>query len=451
MEEHDRQEILDDLNFLIEVKDAHKLRTIALGSHPADIADLLKYLDVEKRRYLFDALDAETASRVILELDENIREELVGTMANRRLSELVGEMYSDDAADFVGELPQEVAEKVLEQIEPYESAKVEQLLEHKADSAGGIMALEFIAVEEDRTVDQAIFEIRRKAEEVEEVYSVYVIDYAGKLVGVLPLKKLILSSPHTRVSELMEREVISVEAGTDQEEVAKLVRKYDLVAVPVVDAQGRLVGRITIDDVVDVIEEEASEDLLRMGGVDEDERVFNTPLQSIRRRLPWLYVNLLTAILAASVVGLFQATIARAVVLAMFMPIVAGMGGNAGTQTLTVIVRSLALGEVTFANARRALLKEVLVGLGNGFANGLIVALIVYFWKGNPVLGLVLGLAMIINMFVAALSGTMIPIALKALRLDPALASGVFVTTFTDVFGFFSFLGLATLFITQLM
>jgi len=233
--------------------------------------------------------------------------------------------------------------------------------------------------------------------------------------------------------------------------VANLVRHYNLVSVPVVDKQGKLVGRITIDDIVDVMEEEASEDILRMGGVGEEERVFTPPLQSVRRRLPWLYVNLVTAILAASVVSLFQGTIAKAVILAVFMPIVAGMGGNAGTQTLTVIVRSIALGELTLANARRALLKEILVGLGNGIGCGAVMSIVAYLWHGNPMLGVVLGSAMVINMFVAGLGGTIIPLALKWLKVDPALASGVFVTTLTDVFGFLSFLGLATLFITYLV
>jgi len=451
MDEQDLKEIVEDISFLVSVRDSAKLRNILYSTHPADIADILRSLPQDGRGYVFGLLDLPTASDVVVELDESSREQLLEEIDERRLAEMVDEMDSDDATDLIAELPPALAEKILRSIEPKDRQEVQELLRHEGDTAGGIMALEFIALDKDSTVDEAIHEIRRRAEEVGEIYDVYVVDTEGKLVGLLPLQRLILYSPHTRISEIMDQEVISVPVDTDQEQVANLVRHYNLVSVPVVDKQGKLVGRITIDDIVDVMEEEASEDILRMGGVGEEERVFTPPLQSVRRRLPWLYVNLVTAILAASVVSLFQGTIAKAVILAVFMPIVAGMGGNAGTQTLTVIVRSIALGELTLANARRALLKEILVGLGNGIGCGAVMSIVAYLWHGNPMLGVVLGSAMVINMFVAGLGGTIIPLALKWLKVDPALASGVFVTTLTDVFGFLSFLGLATLFITYLV
>jgi magnesium transporter len=233
----------------------------------------------------------------------------------------------------------------------------------------------------------------------------------------------------------------------DQEEVARQVASYNLLAIPVVDEENKLVGIITVDDVIDVIKDEATEDVYRLAGVAGDDRVFSRPIESLRKRVPWLQVNLVTAFIAAFVVGLFEDTIAKVTVLAMFMPVVAGMGGNAATQTLTVIVRGIALGELTWANTRKALFKEAAVGVGNGLATGVVAALVVLIWKGDPTLGLIIGAAMVINMFVAATAGTLIPLSLRALKVDPALASSVFITTLTDVFGFLSFLGLATVFI----
>jgi magnesium transporter len=233
----------------------------------------------------------------------------------------------------------------------------------------------------------------------------------------------------------------------DQEEVARQVASYNLLAIPVVDEENKLVGIITVDDVIDVIKDEATEDVYRLAGVAGDDRVFSRPIESLRKRVPWLQVNLVTAFIAAFVVGLFEDTIAKVTVLAMFMPVVAGMGGNAATQTLTVIVRGIALGELTWANTRKALFKEAAVGVGNGLATGMVAALVVLIWKGDPTLGLIIGAAMVINMFVAATAGTLIPLSLRALKVDPALASSVFITTLTDVFGFLSFLGLATVFI----
>jgi magnesium transporter len=273
-----------------------------------------------------------------------------------------------------------------------------------------------------------------------------VVDDRGKLSGVLSLRQLLLKRPETRLKDIMETDVIRVTADTDQEEVAQLVASYNLLAVPVVDPQNNLVGVITVDDVIDVIKDEATEDIYRLAGVAGDERVFTPAKESLRKRLPWLGVNLATAFLAASVVGLFTGTIDALPILAVFMPIVAGMGGNAATQTLTVIVRGIALGELTWGNSRKALLKEAVVGIGNGVALGLVAAAVAWATRGDPVLGIVLGTAMVINMFVAATAGVLIPLGLRAANVDPALASSVFITTMTDVFGFFSFLGLATIF-----
>ena len=294
------------------------------------------------------------------------------------------------------------------------------------------------------TVDQALDHLRKSATR-EGVFYVYVVDDHEHLVGLVPLRRLITADPSTPVHAIRRTDVVSVTADTDQEEVARLVTKHHLLAVPVVDRDNRLLGTITIDDVIDVIHEEATEDIHRLGGVSADETIFDPAGKVVRRRLFWLLVNLPTAVLAATVVGLFEPSIQALAALAVFMPIVAGMGGNAGIQTFTVIVRAIALGDLTLANTRKVLFREVLIGLANGVGAGTVAGLIAYFWKGDPLLGLILGVAMITNMLVAALAGTLVPVALKRLRVDPAVATGVVVTTFTDCSGFLSFLGLATL------
>jgi magnesium transporter len=282
------------------------------------------------------------------------------------------------------------------------------------------------------------------------VFYLYVIDGRRHLVGVVSLRRLLLVPPDTPLKRIMTTDLISARVDTDQEEVARQVASYNLLAIPVVDEENKLVGVITVDDVIDVIKDEATEDVYRLAGLASDDRVFTTPSESLRKRLPWLIVNLATAFIAASVVKLFEGTIGVVTSLAVFMPVVAGMGGNAATQTLAVIVRGIAIGELTWSNSRKALIKEALVGIGNGVACGIVGGGIVWLIQGTPWMGVILALAMIINMFVAATAGTLIPLTLRALKIDPALASSVFITTLTDVFGFFSFLGLGALFIKYL-
>jgi magnesium transporter len=283
------------------------------------------------------------------------------------------------------------------------------------------------------------------------VYYLYVVDERNHLVGVLSMRQLLLVPPTTPLKKVMSADVISVHTDTDQEEVARVVARYNLLGVPVVDEENKLVGVVTVDDVLDVIREEATEDIYALAGVRSEESVVGSPLRSVRLRLPWLLVNLATAILAASVVHSFENTIEKVVVLSALQSIVAGMGGNAATQTLAVIVRGLALGEVTWENSRRVLLKELLVGLTNGLVNGAVAAIIVWLWFGFGtkmlLIGGIIALALMINLVIASIAGTLIPLVLKKLKADPAIASTVFVTTCTDVGGFLSFLGLATLFI----
>ena len=440
--------VLDSVKRLLRIGATANLLNLLQKQHPADLAQVFKELQERDREAAFSIL-AERHSRLAMEAVSELGPEggaaLLSARSAEEVAKLVQEIPSDDAAALVAHLPEELSAAVLDLMRPKESGVVENLLEYDDKTAGRIMNPNVFALREDLTVGEAITEMQIHRD-VEMVFYLYVVDERRHLVGVVSLRRLLLVSPETPLKRIMTADLITARVDTYQEEVARQVAAYNLLAIPVVDEENKLVGIITVDDVIDVIKEEATEDINRLAGVAGDERAFTPAMESLRKRLPWLGVNLVTAFLAAAVVALFEGTIDLFPVLAIFMPIVAGMGGNAGTQTLTVVVRGIALGELTWSNSRKALLKEVAVGLGNGVALGILAALVVWATRGNPVLGVVLGLAMIINMFVAAAAGTLVPLGLRAANVDPALASSVFITTMTDVFGFFSFLGLATIF-----
>jgi len=444
-----REEIkhLRQLKEWIELGREFDIIDLFASLHPADIAELIDNLEEEEKIHLFSVLDVEKASDVILELTDISREQILEEISEEKLTEIIDEMDSDDAADFIAELTEDQAQAVLEAIEPEESEDVKKLLRYDEESAGGIMQSELVAVHDDATIRDALRAVTDASEEVEHIYNVFVIDEANRLIGSVPLQKLITSKRNSSIIESIDNSIPSVNVDVDQEEVARMFEKYDLVSLPVIDYTNRLLGRITVDDIVDVMEEESSEDLYRIAGLGEDDNIFNSPSESVKKRLPWLYLNLLTALVSAVVIGFFEDTIKMMVVLAAFMPVVAGLGGNAGSQTLTLIVRGLALGEVTFENSKRALLRQISVGIANGAAVGIVIGIIATAWKGMPILGVILGLAMIINVFVGTIVGTLIPLSLRWLRADPALGSHIFLTAFTDAFGFLSFLGLATIFL----
>ncbi|MDZ7363144.1 MAG: magnesium transporter [candidate division KSB1 bacterium] len=451
MEELDRQEILDDVSYLIEAKQAPKLRATMLDAYPADIADLLKHMDDEHRRYLFDALDLRTAADAILEVDESTRRELIEAWNEKRLAGLVREMNSDDATDFISELPPEQAAKVLKLIAPEESAEVRQLLAHEEDTAGGIMALELVAMPQDGTVEEAIDEIRKKADEIETINHVYVIDENRRLVGIVPLKKLLLAEAYTPLSAIMNRDVISVPVGTDQEEVAKLARKYDLLSVPVVDAHGRLAGRITYDDIVDVIQEEAEEDLSRVAGVTEDEEPRESSIFRISRiRLPWLIIGLFGEIIAATVLSNYSSALEKIIALVFFIPVITAMGGNAGIQASAIVVRGLATGEINLNDTLRRLGKEIRVAILNGLLCGLVIFLVVSFGWKNPGMGLLIGTSLMVVIMSASVIGGTVPLALKRFNVDPAIAIGPFITISNDILGLLIYMWIAMAFLQYL-
>ncbi|HEX2443496.1 MAG TPA: magnesium transporter [Vicinamibacterales bacterium] len=443
---------LDSVKRLLRIGATANLANLLQKQYPADLGQLFSELPDKERRAAFSVLvdrNARLAMEALAEMDPAVAAELLSDRPAEDIARLLQEVPTDDAATIIDHLPDELSAAVVELIKPKPGGGVEELLDYPEQTAGRIMNPNVFALSEEMTAGEAITEVQ-SARDVEMVFYLYVVDVRRHLVGVVSLRRLLLVPSDTPLKRIMTTDVISVRADMDQEEVARIVASYNILAIPVVDEENKLVGVITVDDVIDVIKDEATEDVYRLAGVASDDRVFSSATDSLRRRLPWLIVNLGTAFLAATVVALFEPTIDRVTALAIFMPIVAGMGGNAATQTLAVIVRGIALGELTWGNSRKALTKEILVGLGNGVATGLIAAAIAWITRGNAVLGMILGMAMIINMFVAAAAGTLIPLALRALKVDPALASSVFITTLTDVFGFLSFLGLGTIFLRYL-
>ena len=331
-------------------------------------------------------------------------------------------------------------------MDPEQRAEVRELISYPEGSVGRIMTTDFMTLLPGTTAQGAIDKIRERGE-LETFFYLYVVDETGKLVGVVPLRNLVIAPPNRILGDMMIADPIKANVMTDQEDAARLVSKYELLALPIVDDSGRLEGIITVDDVIDIIDKEATEDMYKMAGLAEEDRVFTPVSRSVRMRLPWTFLNLLTATLAASVVGLFEGTLHEIIALVTFMPVVAGVGGNGATQTATVIIRAIALGELEFSSAWKAVTKQVLVNICIALAAGSVIAVAAFLWKGNPYLGLVLASAMILNLgLMAGFSGAVIPLVLKALKFDPAMGAGIIVTGLTDAFGFLSFLGLATLF-----
>jgi magnesium transporter len=444
--------VFDSVKRLLRIGASANLLNLLQKQHPADLAQIFSELPDKDREAAFSLLaerNGRLAMEAISELGPESGAALLATRSADEIAKLAQEIPSDDAAALIDYLPEDLSAAVLDLMRPKESGVVENLLEYAEQTAGRIMNPHVFALSEDLTVGEAITELQSNRD-VEMVFYLYVVDERRHLVGVVSLRRLLLVSPETPLKRIMTGDLISARVDMDQEEVARQVASYNLLAIPVVDEENKLVGVITVDDVIDVIKDEATEDIYRLAGVAGDERVFTPPKETFRKRLPTLAIQLSTLFAAAAVVALFEPTIRTVTALAVFMPIVVGMGATAATQTLTVMVRGLALGELTWSNSRKALFKEVMIGVGNGILLGVIAAFVAWAAKGDPVLGLLLGLAMIINLFVAAAAGTLVPIGLRAANFDPALASSVVVTTMTDVLGFASFLGLATLFLRYL-
>lgn len=420
--------------------------------HPADLGPLLADLTPDEIRTLIDLLfKNHRAAAMLKQLPPELLPQVFETVSDQRLVDLLGRVELDDRLELIEGIPQDRLEAVRSLLPEATLEELRRAEIYPPSSAGRVMTTRYLALDEKMTAQEAIDSIRASDDLDESILYLYVVDEERRLRGVVPIRRLVASPPDRPCSDLMIREAISTPPEADQEEVAKLVARYDLLAIPVTDVDHTLLGVITVDDVIDVITEEATEDMYHLAGLSDEDRVFTKPSQSVRKRLPWMLANLVTAFAAAWVVGLFQQTIENLVALAVLLPVVAGMGGNGGIQTLTVITRAIALGEIEFSSGIRAVGKEFLVGLVLGAITGAVSAVVITLWQGNPVLGLVIFVAMVSTMAVAGLLGATVPLVLKALNLDPALGAGVVVTFFTDAFGFFSFLGIATLLMEHLL
>jgi magnesium transporter len=440
-----RQEFVDEIARAIEAADTSLLRAIVAELHEADLGDLIGALAPDDRVRLVELTGRDFDFSALNEVDEAVREEILDELPPETVAEGVRELESDDAVELLETLDQAGQEEILEKLPLQERVALERSLLYPENSAGRRMQTEFIAVPQDFTVGQAIDYMRDTPDLPDRFYEIYVVDKDQHWLGAVPLDVLLRARRPVPLADLTDEDRRRVSVLEDQEEVARMFGKYNLVAAPVVDTQDRLVGVVTVDDVVDVIEEEADEDLKALGGVTSDEELSDTVLTIARGRFNWLLVNLATAFLASSVLGLFEGQLEKMVALAVLAPIVASQGGNAATQTMTVAVRALATRELGSSNAWRVVMRETFVGLVNGLAFAVITGIAAVAWFKIPGLGIVIGLAIICNLVAGALGGILIPMGLERVRADPAVASGTFVTTVTDVVGFFSFLGIATL------
>jgi magnesium transporter len=438
-----RAEFLALVGAAIADRDILFLRARVASLHESELGDLLESIQQEQRRALVKLLGAEFDLTALTEVDEAIRLEIVDQMPNEQIAAAIGELDSDDAVYILEDLDKEDREEILAQLPFTERVRLRRALDYPESSAGRRMQTEFVAVPPFWTVGQTIDYMRDEEDLPDSFTQIFVIDPTFKLLGVVDLDRILRTKRQVKIEAIMRDTNYPIPADMDQEEAAQLFEQYDLLSAAVVDDNGRLVGVLTIDDVVDVIQEEAEEDIMRLGGVG-DEELSDTVLTTSRSRVPWLLVNLVTAFLAASVIALFDATIQQIVALAVLMPIVAGMGGNAASQTMTVTVRALATRDIDIHNAARIVRREAGVGLLNGALFGVLIGLVAGLWFQDVNIGGIIATAMLINMMAAALAGIMIPLILDKVGIDPAVASAVFVTTVTDVTGFFAFLGIAT-------
>ncbi len=433
---------VNDVLAALEAQDTTTLQDLLDPLHPADIADMMEQISDAQRADLMALWKGGIDGEVLSELDEGIRDDIIDAMEPQDLAEAVRELESDDVVDLIEDLEAPQAEAVLDALDDADRAVVEQSLSFPEDSAGRLMQREVAMAPDHWTVGQAIDHLRSRDDLPEQFYHMILVDPRLKPTGYVTLGRLLSSKRKVALADILEPSFRTIRAEDDEEEVAYAFNQYHLISAPVVDSDDRLVGVITIDDAMAVLDEEHEEDILRLAGVGEGS-LTDRVVETTKRRFPWLAVNLVTSILASIVIAQFENTIATIVALAVLMPIVASMGGNAGTQSLTVAVRAMATKDLTASNVWRVIRREVLVGLVNGVIFAIVMGIVGVIWFGMPMLGVVLFLAMIINMVVAGLAGTVIPVILDKLKIDPALASGAFVTTVTDVVGFFAFLGLA--------
>ena len=440
------KEFLELLNTAIQQKNTPWVEENLFVLHHADIAAIIEELELEDSIYVYNLLNEELQVDVLVELDEDLRDNIIRTFSSKEIAEQLEFMDSDDAADLISELPQEQIEEVIGHITDVDTAEdIVDLLKYEPDTAGGLMQKEFIQAKAEWPVNRCIVELRKQAEEVEKIFTIYVVDENNKLVGFLSLKSLLFANQKTKISDLYQRKnIISVKTSDDNEEVAKIMEKYDLVSVPVVDIQNKLVGRITIDDVVDVIKDEADKDFQLASGISENIESSDSVWRISRARIPWLFIGLIGGVLGAQVIAMFEGGISEVPQLAFFIPLITAMGGNVGVQSSAIVVQSLARGTDQFGSTFKRLRKEALVSL----VNGLLLSIIIYgiaFVFHSATLGVVVSISLLTVVIFAAIFGTLIPLMLDKYKIDPALATGPFITTLNDVLGLFIYLTIGVL------
>lgn len=428
--------------------DVEAARAALEALHPADRAEIFEELAEDEQRTMLSLLSAEGIARMLEHMDEDVVREVADEMPRATLARVLDETQGDIAADILREMPPSEAAMTLGQMK--RAGEILSLMQHSDETAGGIMTRGYVTLHKDMTVEEALAFLRATKPAAEESYYLYVLDSRNRLQGVVSLRQLVVANPQQRIEDIMVRDVASVAPDTDQEVAAQLLQHYRLRSIPVVDAEGVLQGVITSDDIIDVIQEEATEDMYRMVGVGGDESALVPVSQALRRRVPWLIVNLLTAFLSALTVSLFEGTISKVATLAAFMPVIAGHGGNTGTQVTTIVVRGLALGEVRPSDTWVIVGREIVFGLVHGFIVGVLTGVLAYVLSGNEWLALVVFVAMVGNVLVAGVMGAVIPLGMRLIRVDPALASAIWLTTFTDIAGFVFLLGSGALLVSRL-
>ncbi|NOZ09751.1 MAG: magnesium transporter [Gammaproteobacteria bacterium] len=450
MSQDNNKEHTDRLSELLEALKQGSLddiRRLLADLHPADIAHLLEGTPLDQRLIAWELVQAPIQGEILLEVSEGVRDDLIEAMDSRAVVDAVRHLDTDEIADLLPDLPDEVVAEILFTLDREDRQRLDTVLSYPEDTAGGLMNLDMVTVRDSVSLEVVLRYLRRRGDLPESTNKLFVVDWNNRLVGSLQLTTLLGSDLKKRVHDVMTQDVVSFQSMTPDRDVAAAFERYNLITAPVVDTENRILGRITVDDVVDVIREQADQAVLARAGLSVENDIFASVSESTKNRALWLGVNLITAFIASWVIGHFETTLSKMVALAVLMPIVASMGGNAGTQTLTLIIRGLALGTITGANAHKVIKKELMVGGLNGIIWALVVALVATLWFDDILLGVIIGVAMIFNMITAALAGVLLPIMLNRLGIDPALAGTVALTTITDVIGFLSFLGLAALFL----
>ncbi len=440
------KEFLENLTDALDRNDGAWIDEHVVPLHYADIAEIMDQLDSAEAKVMFTHLDEETQGDVLMELEEDVRDRFLKSLSSKEMADHLENLDSDDAADILGELSDDKIQEVISQMEDDEAAEdIVDLLSYDEDTAGGMMQKEFIQARMEWPVNRCLVELRRQAEDVEKVYTIYVVDGLNKLVGILSLKRLLFANPKNKIQELYtDKNIISVKTNDSSESVARIMEKYDLVAIPVLDIQSKLVGRITIDDVVDVIKEEADKDFQLASGISEKIESSSTVWKISRARLPWLLIGMLGGILGAQVISGFERGISAVPALAFFIPLITAMGGNVGVQSSAIVVQSLAKGNDLFGTIGKRIAKETVVGLINGLLLAILIYVVAYFFA-FPKLGMVVAISLFIVVLFAAIFGTLIPLILDKYNIDPALATGPFVTTLNDVLGLFIYFSVGML------